>query len=248
MYLENNLNVQAAQCSLALQQEIIERRRAEEAAQAANRAKSVFLANMSHELRSPLNAILGFSQLMSRSNDLSPENRENVLAIVRNGEHLLRLIDQVLDLSKIEAGRITLNEKKFDLHQLLDDMKSMFQLTAYSKGLELSFHGEKEVPKYVHGDEVKLRQVLINLLSNALKFTTRGRVSLYVRGEEREMAPSYSLHFRISDTGCGIAESELDSIFEPFVQTPVGQEFPEGTGLGLTIARSLVHLMGATSV
>ncbi|MUG99977.1 response regulator [Scytonema sp. UIC 10036] len=243
MYLDNNFSMQAAQYTLALQQEIVERRRAEEAAQAANRAKSAFLANMSHELRSPLNAILGFAKLMSRSNDLFPEHQENVQAIVRNGEHLLTLINQVLDLSKIDAGRTTVNENKFDLHQLLDDLKNMFQLIADDKGLELLFHREQEVPRYVRGDEVKLRQILINLLSNALKFTSTGGVTLYVRGEERILAP-YSLHFEISDTGCGIAESELDNIFEPFVQTTTGQEFSEGTGLGLTIVRSLVQLMG----
>ncbi len=243
MYLENNFSMQVAQCTLELQQEIVERKRAEEAAQAANRAKSAFLANMSHELRSPLNAILGFSQLMSRCNDLSSEHQENLQVIIRNGEHLLTLINQVLDLSKIEAGRTILNENKFDLHQLLDELKDMFQLTADNKGLQLLFHREQEVPRYVCGDEVKLRQVLINLLANALKFTSTGRVTLYVRGEEQELAP-YSLHFEISDTGCGIAKSELDSIFEPFVQTLAGQQFPEGTGLGLTIARSLVQLMG----
>ena len=167
------------------------------AAEAANQAKSIFLANMSHELRTPLNAILGFSQLMNRDTNLNPEQQENLSIITRSGEHLLTLINQVLDLAKIEAGRTTLNETAFDLIRLLDDLEDMFQLKAQQKGLHLicdrptafgipsggrcaTRNRCDEVPQYVRGDELKLRQVLMNLLSNAIKFTKEGGVSLRV--------------------------------------------------------------------
>ncbi|HEY9596476.1 MAG TPA: PAS domain S-box protein [Cyanophyceae cyanobacterium] len=150
-------------------------------AEAANRAKSVFLANMSHELRTPLNAILGFSQLMINSPSLPREHKENLAIINRSGEHLLTLINQILDLSKIEAGRITLNETNFNLHRLLTEVEDMFRLKANHKRLQLLFERTSDVPEYVHADEVKLRQILINLLSNAIKFTQEGGVSVRVR-------------------------------------------------------------------
>jgi signal transduction histidine kinase len=162
--LYNNLEQKVQERTLELEQEIVERKRAEDAAQAANQAKSTFLANMSHELRSPLNAILGFSQLMIRSRSLSSENQENIGIITRSGEHLLTLINQVLDLSKIEAGRTTLNETNFDLYRLLDDVEDMFHLKADDKRLQLICDRAPDVPRYVRTDEVKLRQVLINLL------------------------------------------------------------------------------------
>ncbi|HAZ43641.1 MAG TPA: histidine kinase [Cyanobacteria bacterium UBA11371] len=224
--------------------------KAKEAAEAANRAKSVFLANMSHELRTPLNAILGFSQLMSHSPNLSPDQIENLGIIRRSGEHLLTLINQVLDLSKIEAGRLTLNEQEFDLYQLLDDVKHMFSLKAKDKGLQLLFARAANVPQYVRTDEVKLREVLINLLGNAMKFTTTGSISVKVKlgdGEDPNYQlpiTHYQLHFEVEDTGTGISPDESDRIFEPFVQTLSGQKVREGTGLGLTISRQFVRLMG----
>ncbi len=226
--------------TLELQREIIERKRAEEAAQAANRAKSTFLANMSHELRTPLNAILGFSQLMNRASNLLPEDQENLRIINRSGEHLLTLINQVLDLSKIEAGRGTLNETNFDLHRLLGDVKDMFQIQAESRGLKLLVERTPEVPQYVRTDEIKLRQILINLLSNAIKFTSEGGISFRIKNEEC----SERICFEIEDTGAGIDAKELETIFEAFVQTKTGQKSQQGTGLGLTIARSFVQLMG----
>ena len=230
---------------------------AKEKAEVANQAKSTFLANMSHELRSPLNAILGFAQLMTRSQTLPPEHQENIGIVARSGEHLLTLINNVLDLSKIEAGHTTLNPKNFDLYRLLDDVEDMFQLKADDQHLQLIFERSPDVPRYVRTDEVKLRQVLINLLNNALKFTKDGGVSVRVTGENREsgmgnqeVAPHsllptpYFLFFEVEDTGAGIAPEELDSLFEAFVQTQTGKESQEGTGLGLPISRQFVQLMG----
>ena len=218
---------------------------ATEKAEAANQAKSTFLANMSHELRSPLNAILGFSQLMNRSQTLSKEHQENVGIINRSGEHLLTLINQVLDLSKIEAGRTTLNENNFDLYRLLDDVEDMLSLKAEDKGLQLLVERSDEVPRYLYTDEVKLRQILINLINNAIKFTKEGGVFLKVATQEVNPTNSQvSLSFEIEDTGAGIAPEELDSLFEAFVQTATGKQSQEGTGLGLPISRKFVELMG----
>ncbi len=158
--------------------------KAKEAAEVANRAKSTFLANMSHELRTPLNTILGFAQLLTRSQSLNREQQENVNLISRSGEYLLEMIDQVLDLSKIEAGRTTLNQTNFDLYFLLDEIEDLFQLKADDKSLQLFFERDADVPQYVRTDQLKLRQVLINLLNNAIKFTQEGSVTLRVRGEQ----------------------------------------------------------------
>jgi len=149
-----------------------------EKAEAANHAKSEFLANMSHELRTPLNAILGFAQIMTRSRMADPEQRENLAVISRSGEHLLTLINQVLDLSKIEAGRVSLDERNFDLHDMLSELEDMFRMQADRKGLQLVFICAEDVPRHIRTDEVRLRQVLINLLNNALKFTRKGGVTV----------------------------------------------------------------------
>ncbi len=229
---------------------------AKEKAEVANNAKSTFIANMSHELRSPLNAILGFAQVMTRSQSLSPEHQENVGIITRSGEHLLTLINNVLDLSKIEAGRTTLNEKNFDVYRLIHDVDDMFQLKAADKGLQLLVEHASDVPRYIRTDEVKVRQVLINLLNNALKFTEAGGVSVRVgvvpsvpiegshADELTDLERRITLAVEIEDTGAGIAPEELDNLFEAFMQTQSGKEAQEGTGLGLPISRKFVQLMG----
>lgn len=222
---------------------------AKEAADAANRAKSEFLANMSHELRTPLNAVLGFTQLLARYPSQTPQQQQYLDTITRSGEHLLALINDVLSMSKIEAGRMSLNPTCFDLYHLLDTLQQMLQLRADAKGLQLICDRTNDVPQYVICDENKLRQVLINLLGNALKFTDVGSVILRVstvgeqeqRATENEQLP---LRFEVEDTGFGIAPDELEKLFDPFVQTEAGRESQQGTGLGLAISQQFVQLMG----
>ena len=214
---------------------------AKESAEVANKAKSTFLANMSHELRTPLNAILGFTQIMQRDKSATRSQLENLTIVNRSGEHLLSLINDVLDMSKIESGRIVLNPNSFDLHQLLDTTKEMLELKADAKSLQLLFDHHPDTPRYIRTDKRKLRQVLINLLNNALKFTTEGSVTLRVKPDRVD---SYQLLFAIEDTGAGIAPEELGTLFDAFTQTETGRQSEEGTGLGLPISRKFVQLMG----
>jgi two-component system sensor histidine kinase/response regulator len=227
---------------------------AKEAADTANKAKSEFLANMSHELRTPLNAILGFTQVMNRDPFLSTEQQQHLGIINRAGEHLLELINDILEMSKIEAGKIALNETSFDLYRLLDSLREMLQLKASSKGLQLLFDYAPNVPRYVQTDERKLREVLINLLGNAIKFTQQGRVTLRVSmetGDKEALSQNaalspYSLFFEVEDTGAGIAAEEIEQLFTAFGQTETGRKSGEGTGLGLPISQKFVQLMGGT--
>jgi signal transduction histidine kinase len=230
-----------------LQQEIKVRKKAEEAAAAASKAKSQFVANMSHELRTPLNSIMGFTQVMKRDPNLSAEQQENLGIISRSGEHLLELIDDVLELSKIEAGIIFLNESKFDLYEFFDNLEEMFQIKAEQKGLQLTFIIPSDIPQYVKTDKKKLRGCLVNLLGNALKFTQFGQVTLRTSmiGLPPPQNPGQiTLHFEVEDTGPGIAPEEIDKLFQVFMQTETGRQSAEGTGLGLAISQRFVQLMG----
>ncbi|MBD2179759.1 response regulator [Planktothrix sp. FACHB-1355] len=225
--------------------------KAKEAALRANQAKSEFLSKMSHELRTPLNAILGFTQLLARDNSLNQVQREQLGIVERSGEHLLQLINDVLEMSKIEAGRIAFNENNFDLISTLNSIKEMLQLKAESKRLQLIFDCAPHTPQYLRTDENKLRQVLINLIGNAIKFTSSGGVVLRVMpGNDlaeivsENATKSRKLLFEVEDTGPGIAPHELDTLFDPFVQTETGRNSEQGTGLGLPISRQFVQLMG----
>ncbi|MDO8207094.1 MAG: ATP-binding protein [Gallionella sp.] len=216
---------------------------ARNAAETANRAKSVFLANMSHELRTPLNAILGFSNLMRKAPSLQKEQRTNLDIINRSGEYLLTLINDVLEMAKIEAGRVQLENLPLDLGTLVRDVTDMMQVRAQEKGLHLLVDQSSEFPRYIKGDEARLRQILINLVGNAVKFTQQGGVT--VRFGMKPNVPLKRLLIEIEDTGPGIKPEDQDKIFEPFVQ--VGETAAQkGTGLGLTITRQFVQLMGGT--
>jgi signal transduction histidine kinase len=223
----------------ALQKEIIERTKAEEEAYAAAQAKSEFLANMSHELRTPLHGIIGFTELIIRDGILDDEQMQFVQIIHKSGQHLLELINDVLDLSKIESTQMFLENKSFDLYRLLDGLEELFQFKADKKNLVLRFIVHNDVPQYIHTDEKKLRSCLINLLGNALKFTQEGSVTLRVK-----MSESSVINLAIEDTGYGIKETEKERLFEAFVQTESGTKYGQGTGLGLTITKKYIELMG----
>ena len=217
---------------------------AKEAAEAASQAKSAFLANVSHELRTPLNSILGFTRLLRRQVDVPPNAREDLGTILRSAEHLHTLINQVLEQARLEAGRETVNATSFDLLQMLDDLADMFAPAAHEGRLRLTVARAEGVPRYVCADGVKLRQVLINLLGNALKFTKEGEVTLRVASTGERHAAPCALAISVCDTGQGIAPDELQTLFGPFVQARAGREAQEGTGLGLAISRTFIRLMG----
>lgn len=224
--------------NLELEMMIEQLKDSEHKALEASHAKSLFLANMSHELRTPLNAIIGFAQLMARDRSLNHEQSENVRIIMRSGEHLLGLINDVLSLSKIEAGKVVLNEQPFNLRRMLQGIEEMFQIRAQNQDLNFVFNIPEGISEVVSGDERKLRQILINLIGNAFKFTTYGSVTVSICQE------GDIFHFKVEDTGQGIAQHEMEHLFEAFVQTESGRKAKEGTGLGLTISRNFVRMMG----
>ena len=235
---------------LLLRMQQLERRNLRESkalSDSANRAKSEFLSNMSHELRTPLNAILGFGQLMQKDRSLPQSHLDNLNVIHRSGEHLLGLINDVLAMSKIEAGRVSLNENEFSLNDFLDDLRDMLRLKAEEKGLELIFEHGRDLPAHIHTDEGKLRQILLNLLNNAIKFTERGfvklRVELVDQKPEQQVQDRLRLRFSVIDSGAGIAQEEVKDLFVAFVQTETGRRSQMGTGLGLPISRTFAQMM-----
>lgn len=219
---------------------------AKDRAEAGSRAKSLFLANMSHELRSPLNVILGIAQAMAREHTLPSRAQQDLGLVLKSGKHLRTLINQVLDWSKIEAGRFTLTKSAFDLRKLLQELQGMFELMAREKGLEFSVTHGPNLMHWVRTDPVRLRQVLVNLVGNALKFTEHGFVELRVEMTER--APfdrkDRRCRFVVRDSGPGISSEEIPALFDAFKQGRAGTSTKEGSGLGLAISRGFVELMG----
>jgi ABC-type amino acid transport substrate-binding protein/CheY-like chemotaxis protein len=218
-------------------------------AEKASQAKSIFLANMSHEIRTPMNAILGYSQLMQADPDLTPMQRDNVQTIMTSGEHLLHIINDILEMSRIEAGKLETRPTLFDLHALLHDVEMMDRVRTETKGISLEISGMESVPRFVSADEGKLRQILINLLGNAVKFTDQGGVCLSVSArrplpnEDSLADHAFVLQWSVKDTGPGIPEADLKNIFDSFEQSGSGRA-KEGTGLGLAICRQYLHFLG----
>ncbi|EDN70128.1 Signal transduction histidine kinase [Beggiatoa sp. PS] len=237
---------------LAISRDITERKRAEaelfkskELAESANQAKTAFLTNMSHELRTPLTAILGYAQLLKQDKRLTDEQREGIQIIYRSGEHLLTLISDILDLSKIEAGKLELVPSDFHLPTLFQDIVELFGIRFEQKGIELVYEPLSELPRAAHADRKRLRQILLNLVSNAIKFTETGQVSLKVQYTPiPDNKNQGKMRVDVEDSGIGIAAAHLEKIFLPFQQVGNKMYYSEGTGLGLSITKTLVEMMG----
>jgi predicted ATPase/signal transduction histidine kinase/CheY-like chemotaxis protein/tRNA A-37 threonylcarbamoyl transferase component Bud32 len=234
------LEVKVEERTLQLRQEVRDRQRAEEIAQSANRAKSEFLASMSHELRTPLNGILGYAQICQKDRNLSEQQRSRIAVIHQCGEHLLTLINDVLDLSKIEARKMELYLSEFHFADFLQGIVEICKIKAEQKGILLIYQTLSPLPKSIRADDKRLRQVLLNLLGNAIKFTETGTVVFQVGYHEQK------IRFQVEDSGIGIASHQLDEIFQPFQQAGEDSRKTEGTGLGLAISNQLVEMMGGT--
>jgi len=231
---KENQVIEAMQKAFASNEEA---EKAKRLAESASQAKGKFLAHISHEIRTPLNAIIGYSQILNRNQDLEPDQKKAIQTIESSGNNLLELINEVLDYSKIEAGTKELNLIDFDLNELLEGLLTMFENRCEDKNLAVLLKGTDQVPIYVHGDQGKLRQVLVNLLGNAIKFTNTGKIVL-----ELEKKPANHYTFQVVDTGPGIPQKDHAMILEPFQQSESGR-FSAGTGLGLSLSRELIHLM-----
>ena len=244
--IETHLSLQNLQKSLEkknklLEQEIVVRKRAEETAQAANRAKSTFLSNTSHELRTPLNGILGYAQILRREHNLTTTQIDGLNIIYKSGHHLLTLINDILDLARIEAGKLALYPAPTNLPNFLDGVVGMMQMAAQQKALQFIFDVPKDLPIAVETDEKRFRQVLLNLLGNAVKFTDKGSITLRVLCVDKKWD---SIRFEVQDTGVGMTPEQAKKIFQPFEQVGDEKKQREGTGLGLSITHQLVNLMG----
>ncbi len=244
------LGISIAQVDLfsQIQHQTLQLQQAKEAAETANQAKSAFIAHTSHELRTPLNAILGFAQILQRETGFTPKQQRGIEVIQRSGQHLLTLINDILYIAKIEAGKLNLELKDFILSSFLENLEAMIQIRCQQKGIEFERQIPRDLPAVVRGDETRLRQLLLNLLSNAVKFTERGKVTFsvgYVRDFAPEEVNKATIRFHIADTGIGIPEDKLSDIFLPFHQLDRDCSIQEGTGLGLSISQSIVEQMGS---
>jgi signal transduction histidine kinase/CheY-like chemotaxis protein len=253
------LSVLASQAAIAVENAMLYRdleakikertaelRIAKEAADRANRAKSDFLSSMSHELRTPLNGILGYAQVLARAPELSPKSRDGVQVIRKSGEHLLSLLDDLLDLAKIEAGKMELISQKFEFQAFLSTVVDLCRVRADQKGIAFTHEIRGGTISAIYGDEKRLMQVLLNLLSNAIKFTERGSVALLIEVLKHGPDEKSTLRFRVEDTGPGIAAEHLSRIFDPFEQLGDHKAKSAGTGLGLAITKKIVDQMGGT--
>jgi PAS domain S-box-containing protein len=236
---EAQLREQAQLLETRVQERTKELQQAKEAAEAASRARGEFLANMGHEIRTPLNAIMGFAQIMNLDDQLQDEYKDYLQMIYRSGEHLITLINDILEMSKIEAGKIPIRMVQFNLEEFLHVVRDLVILKAVDKGLSLVIQSAPHLPTHICTDEGKLRQILLNFLSNAIKFTHQGQITIAVEKDSDQ-----HLRFSVIDTGVGIAPEEVNKLFTPFVQTESGRRSGEGTGLGLTISRKYIQLLG----
>ncbi|HAX77985.1 MAG TPA: hybrid sensor histidine kinase/response regulator [Cyanobacteria bacterium UBA11372] len=250
----HQLNEQLETLNNSLEQTVAQRtaelKAAKEAAEAANQAKNVFVADVSHELRTALNGILGYAQILLREPDLNPRHQERIRLIQQCGSHLVTEINDILDLSKIEAGKLELIQRDFHFPSFLADLSRIGRIKAEQKGIDFTYKTEGQIPDYVNGDEKRLRQILMNLLNNAVQLTNKGGVIFLVNSNSLPIThyqlPITKIRFQVEDTGVGISRERLETIFRPFEQRREGSQLATGSGLGLTISNKLVSMMGGS--